>query len=282
MDSERKSANDLKEDYLAWLKCLKLVVNLMNDIYLSAWENYGSAKRMYPHRQLCMGTLIIARNNTEAAIHLVGASLIHQVHYISRNMLELAINLYYILDNKAERESRLERYRRYSDEVLPFKVLKVANKYPDEFRGQVKEGMTEVKEGRHKEFLQRYGNGSARSVNTQSWSGMTLDRMIGLLTDNAKKRDLTLDYEFIMKLNNWYLHPSWMYLKLAVEDTAVRDKDYQDYMAQMAMIFRAGEKIIVKFLDNFPKGRPVFQERLTEISGLFRFEKNPEGKAERP
>lgn len=268
----------LKEDYLIRLEYLKHLVNLMNDIILSAWKNCGAGtKRMYPYRQLCIGTLIVARNNAEATIHLVDAELIHQVHYISRSMLELTINLYYILDDEAERDARLERYRRYSDEVLPFKVLQVARKYPDRFKSQITEEQAEVKEKRCKGFLARYKRSSGKDPSEESWSDMKMPDMIKKIINEEDRKELQTLYDFIVKLNNWYLHPSWYYLKSATADLVNPNRDHQESIAQMTMIFTAGEKIVMKSLANFPRGRPEFQARLTEIGGWFRSEKNPLG-----
>ena len=261
----------LKEDYEVRFEYLKHLVNLMNDIFLAAWGKYGTGKmRMYPHRQLCMGTLIVARHNTEATIHLIEKKLIHQVHYISRSMLELTINLYYILDDKSERDARLERYMLYSDEVLPRKALMAKRKYPDAFKGGISEQQGEVKEKRYRDFLERYSNSSTPNVNTQSWSGMTMDKMIvGILNKETRKELQTL-YDLIIKSNNFYLHPSWYYLKNAVVGTTKADRDYQESIAMMTMLFMAAEKVVSKFLENFPKGRIAFVARMRDISKWFR------------
>lgn len=262
--------NDLMEDYIVKLEYLKRLVNLMNDIYLSAAKYYGAEKkRMHPHRQFCMGTLIVARNNAEAAVNLLEANLVDQIHYISRSLWELTINLYYIMDSDATRDARLERYRRYSDEVLPFKLIKVAKKYPDMFKDDIAEGPYEKKEKRYKDFMEYYKNASGDKLNTQSWNGMAMDKMINDLVNDGVKQKIMELYDLVVKSNNYYLHPSWYYLKKATFGVTEVNRDYQGSIVQMTMIFSAGHKIMEKFLECFPKKRPEFQRRLKETVDRF-------------
>jgi Family of unknown function (DUF5677) len=269
MDSSRKYPDDIKEDYLVRLEYLKHLVNLMDDIYLSVRKNYGTA--MHPHMLLCVGTLRVACHNAEATIHLVDAELIHQVHYISRNMWELTINLYYILDKESQRDARLERYLRYGDEVLPFKLLEAVK---DHFEDDISEQLATRKEKKYRTFQEEYKTSKGKAPDTSSWSGMNMYDMVDKLNNEEIKTEFKTFYKLLVKSNNLYLHPSWLYLKEAIAYTMGSYRDYQSRMNLMNSVFTAGKKIVEKVLEHFPEGRPEFQWRMVEINGWFRSKKN--------
>lgn len=266
---------DLKEDFNVKLECLKKLVNLMFDVLRSAYRHYGGdygKTRMYPNRQLCMGTMLVALNNGKASMVLVDKDLFYQIHYISRNMFELVVNLYYILDDDREIDERFERYRRYSKEVLPYQVMQVMKKYPEHVKDSPVEKDFAEKEKRYWKFRDKYAmNGK---INLENWSGMKLPVLIEKIKDQKAKDELMLLYHFIAKTNNLFLHPTWHYLESALKD-AVSRIVYAERIAQITMIFSSGEKVTRKFLKYFPKSRPEFQKKLAHIYESFYSMKKP-------
>jgi hypothetical protein len=266
---------DLKEDFNVKFECLKKLVNLMFDVLRSAYRHYGGdygETRMYPNRQLCMGTMLVSLNNGKASMALVDKDLFYQIHYISRNMVELVVNLYYILDDDREINERFERYKRYSKEILPYQILQVIKKYPEHVKDPPVEKDFAEKEKQYRKFRDKYAmNGK---INLENWSGMKLPVLIEKIKDQKDKDELMLLYHFIVKTNNLFIHPTWHYLESALKD-AVSRIDYAVRIAQITMIFSSGEKVTRKFLKYFPKSRPEFQKKLTQIYESFYSIKKP-------
>jgi len=277
MQPGNPTPNEPKEegDYRIRLEHLTKLVNLINDIFLSAWENYGASKRMYRHRHLCMGTLLVARQNTEATVYLIQAGLVHQVNYISRNMLELTINLCYILDDETQRDARVDRYIRYSDEILPYRAWQASEKYPEMFvKKQASQDRIETIRQRYGAFVERYREKQNKDPNIESWIGMNMGRMIDAMKNEETRQGIRVLYDIVARSNNFYLHPSWYYLKSAISETVKPDKNYEETASQMTMIFLTACKVVTTFLEQFPKRRPEFLEKLGHIKLGFHLKSN--------
>lgn len=260
------SLNKYKEQ----IQLLRSQTALMTEIFDSALKNYGikETTKLYRHRQLCLGSLLIARQNAEAAYVLLEQEITYPVHYISRSMFELVVNLYYILDKEEERDWRLDRYVSYSDAVLPYKILEILQVYPELFPDDMKNPQRSKQVAdKYSDFDKKYKNGS-RFKNY--WSGMNLRAMIEKLSDPIIKREMLVRYKFVTNLNNTYLHPSWFYIKdIAKHTIQPQISDYQDKSALVATTFESSRWLIKKILENFPKGRPAFLKHGDEISAAF-------------
>lgn len=256
--------------YKEQIRLLKVQTDLMTEIFYSALKNYAINKipRMYRHRQLCLSSLLIARTNAEAAYVLLEQGIIYPVHYISRSMFELVVNLYYILDKENERDNRLERYIRFSDAVLPYKIHEIMQDQPELFPGDMKnpQQIERVKE-KYGEFEKKYRKDN---WSKNYWSGMDLKRMIEYLSDPAIKKEMLVRYKLVTNLNNTYLHPSWVYIrKIARQTTHQEAANYQDRSTLVATNFESAHWLIKKVLANFPKGRSAFLKCADEISASF-------------
>lgn len=265
----------LKKEYRARLEYLKKLSVLMDEIFSSALSNYRSLKRMHPRRMLCMGSISIAKRNIDASVLLIETELSQQVHYISRNMYELTANLYYILDDESVWEQRLERYRRHSGQVLPYKVMRVMEKYPQYAIGINPDKDFPKKKNAYAEFKQKY-EVKGKKFNDGTWSGKKLDLLIESLKDTKDKEALMEFYHSIVKQNNFFLHPSWFYLMETVKESVAKadgrkdeKSDFKDNTALLTMMFLSGRLVVSKFLDHFPKGRPEFLKRLADIDAGF-------------
>jgi Family of unknown function (DUF5677) len=258
-----QSDKDLEETLKTRIPLLKAQVELMTDIFNTAWTNYATKTgKMYYYRYFCIGSLLVARDNTNATVHLIEARLPYQVHYISRNMCELTVNLYYIFDDDAKREERLIRYGESSQAVIPYKAMKTIKKYSNPMGDTKFDKLCPVKEKEFDEHKKKYVD-----FNRNYWSGLTLNNMIVALKDKEERDKETKDallklYDLIVGSNNDYLHPSWYYLEKVIEDTC-RGALHSETILLTVALFGAGNLIINKVLENFPKGRPDFTGRKT-------------------
>jgi len=266
----KQSQEDLEETFKVRITFLKEQVKLMTDIFENARKNYATKTkyRIYNYRYFCIGSLLIARNNADATAHIIDDNP-YQIHYISRNMCELTVNLYYIFDDDSLREERLKRYIDFNHAVLPYKAMEIIKKYPDVFKDTKGEERFAEIERKLDEFRMKYKNFSKNY-----WSGMPLDKMIWKLQNKETRDDLLALYNFVVKSNNDYLHPSWHYMNKVIKDTINRTMDYETRIMLLSTIFAAGNLIIKKFLDQFPKGRPDFLKRKEELKGWFHSVKN--------
>lgn len=266
---------DLKNDFDVKVECLQKLIDLMFEVLRSAYLNYGDdygKTRMYSNRQLCMGSMLVALNNGKASIALAKNGLFYQIHYISRNMFELVVNLYYMLDDDSEFDERFERYKRYSREVLPYRVIEVMKTYPEHVKDPPLEKIIAEKKMLFLKFKGKYSiNGK---ISLESWSGRKLPDLIKKITDQKAKDDLMRLYHFIAKTNNFFLHPTWYYFESALKE-AVSRIDYAVRIAQITMIFSSGETVTRKFLKYFPKRRPEYQRKLAHLYDTFYSIKKP-------
>lgn len=255
--------NDSKKEWLEVEKkvisVFKKEVSLMTDLSMSVIEDYHP-KKLYPFRELCLGYLLIANNNAKAALRLIKANLVHQIHYISRNMFEMVVTLYYIDDDKLKKEELINRYFAFNSSIVPYKAMISMKEYPAPFEGiRTDKRDEEIIEGR-KEFIKRYGK------ETQTWSGKGLPDMIKTISDLETRNDLLKRYSLMVQMNNNFLHPTMQHFKSAKRDFVSKEVDYKIRVTQLHSVSTSADLIIRKFLESFQKGRPDFRERLDEIN----------------
>lgn len=231
----------------------------MDDLSMSVIEDYHP-KKLYPFRELCLGYLLIANNNAKATLPLIKANLVHQIHYVSRNMFEMVVILYYIDDDKSKKEELINRYFAFNSSIVPYKAMISMKEYPAPFEGiRTDKRDEEIIEGR-KEFIKRYGK------ETQTLSGKLLPDMIKAINDTETKNDLLKRYRLMTQMNNNFLHPTMQHFESAKKDFVSKEVDYKIRIMQLHSVSTSADLIIQKFLESFQKGRPNFRRRLTEIN----------------
>ncbi len=80
---------------------------------------------------------------------------------------------------------------------------------------------------------------------------------------------MTFYYDMLVRMDNFYLHPSWSYTERAVDDALGRERNLEKTIMQMAAMFEAAGVVITIFLKNFAKRRPAFLKRLGDLSERF-------------
>ena len=149
----------------------ELIVTI-NDMARSVPSKYPS-KRIYPFRELCLGYLLICRDNLEATVSLFEKDLGDQINYINRNMFEMVVTLFYIVDDKSKKEERTKRYFDYNDAVIKHKHKEMIQKHKDIFKDGLPEEQIKAIDNNYAKFHDKY-----KKPNTQSWSGLKMDKMI--------------------------------------------------------------------------------------------------------
>lgn len=234
-------------------------IKLMDDMAESAIQNYHP-KKIHPFRELCLGYLVIANNNSKAALRLIEDNFVHQVHYISRNMFEMITTLYCIDDDKSKKDDLIERYFKYNASIVPYKAMRTMKRYPRAFEGIRTDEMDEEIMNARTDFKKTYGE------KIQTWSGKSTPEMIEDIKNLEIRNDLMKRYCIMVQANNNFLHPTRQYIITAIKDFTSKNTDHKVRVMQLHSVSISADLIIRKFLDNFPKGRPVFRKRLSEIS----------------
>lgn len=237
----------------------EIEIQLMDDITASVIKNYHP-KKIYPFREICLGYLLIAHSNAKATLFLINENLVHQVHYISRNTFEMVTTLYYIDDDESKKDALVERYFKFNASIVPFKAMKAMHEYPETFREITTNERDKEILREHDAYIKMYGK------NTQTWSGKNLPDMIKSLKDDETKNDLLKRYKLMVNMNNNFLHPTRQYIIQSIKDAIKREVDYKIRVMQLHSVSTSADLIIHKFLDNFPKGRPAFKQRLKKIN----------------
>jgi hypothetical protein len=274
-----KNDGDNKTILEGRLNYMKELICLTKDILSSTEQKYTKKKyRIFPHREFCIGLLLIANTNNRAAISIAEAGLLYPLHYICRNNLEVAVNMYYIFDpaDAGERDKRLNRYKEFSNGVSRHKILEVIDKYPQYFSKDA------PGEQRRKEIIEAYEKYKAdyKTVegkpDTTSWSGKKIPDLITSLQNKEMADGLMLLYKMVVQHNNMYLHPSWNYMVDVINshvDRNVIEKQCNDrhlIIGELMPIFQASSYIIRKAVDNFSKNRPAFLGKLDQLSTGFK------------
>ena len=219
-------------------------------------SNYPKA-RIYPFRELCLGYLLICKDNLEATVCLLDKNLGDQINYINRNMFEMVVTLFYISDDKSKKEERTKRYFDYNDAVVKYRHKEMILKHKDIFPGGLLEEQIKLIDQHYKKFENEY-----HKPNRQSWSGLKIDKMIESLSSSDEKDKLLKHYQVAVYLNNQFLHPSILHIRSAFKAFFENKSNHHAIMLQvMTTLYLAGY-IVDKFLSEFQKGRPAFQTRV--------------------
>jgi hypothetical protein len=239
------------------------IVHIINDMAIAVSKNY-QPKKMHQFRFLCLGYLLIAKNNIEATIQLAEANLVHQLNYISRNMFEMVLTLYYIDDYKHKKNERIKRFYDYTNSIKRRQASERIVKYPDIF-GPIDAKIEAEVDQKIKEFREMNKSKEGRKINEISWSGLNMAQMIEALSDIELRKQLTKEYEIIIALNNNFLHASGFYVKLAIKDFYSKKIDFRLFAGHVNTILSCTYMITEKTLNEFSKGRPAFKERMGKV-----------------
>ena len=237
-------------------------IKLMDEMIESVKNNY-QLNRMTLFRALCFGVLIICRDNAKAGLLLVKENLIHQVHYISRNMFEMIVNLCFIDNEDSKRQELVERFFEYRI-VHAFKALKTMKKYPSipqSVRTEQKDA--DIEEG-YNDFRNKYKDANEK-INLSKWSGKTLPDMINCIKDAELRENLMTGYEIMNETNNRFLHLSYDYVRTVIEGEYERVTDYQARYTQLSSLMVSADLTIKKYFIHFQKNRPAFKIKYDDI-----------------
>jgi len=246
-----------KKDFL---DVMHELVELFGDMAESSRANYIG--KLYPARELCLGYLLLCRDNLKASIFLLENNQGHQLYFISRNIFELAVTLFYIVADRKEMSERVERYFEYNNSIkrqLGVNILRKLTELGYDHSADVNSGDLDQK---CKLFKEKYGKGG--KLRDDTWSGLNLVQMIECLS-TQEKEELLQAYEIGIKISNSFLHPTRLSLRQAIEDFYSGKIDYEIQLPAASLISGFSASIGYKYLTQFPKGRPKFTERLDAI-----------------
>jgi len=238
-------------------------IYLMDKMAQSVNKDYIASNKLFAFRELCLGCLLIGRNNSEATLCLIKDNLVDQVHYISRNTFEMMVILYYIDNDKLKRDELAQRFFDYQS-IVSYQAKQVMTDYPESFIGiRTEENDREVEQN-HNAFILKYTQ-DGKKPDLKSWSGKNLYSMIACLTDKKLKDDLMKRYQVMIKANNNYLHPTIQSLRQSIIKYLEGEIDYKFRVMQLHSIITSVDLIILKFLEQFPKGRIAFLKQHDDI-----------------
>ncbi len=263
--------HDWKERRDKLISILEDTVTLLEKMSLS-FENDYHPKRISDFRYLCYGYILISKNNIIGSLLLSKNRLVHQLHHISRNMMEMVTTLTYINDEKSTLEEKVRRFFDYQC-VITNKHLDTLKRFPEipqEFRNEKDDSIIE---DNYKIFLSRYKNGN-KKVNVNCWSGHDIPQMIEKISDEKKRNDLFRGYSLISKTNNQYVHPSIEYIKKITDEKYRKDvtdnTNNQMEVFLLESIIISVSQIIEIYLEHFQKNRQTFLDESHELEKRFR------------
>jgi hypothetical protein len=260
-EEKQKAFKDIEEKLLP---LFNERIKLINDMADSIRKTYIESNRLHPFRELCLGYLLIARNNSLATLRLLENNLVDQINYISRNTFEMVVTLYYIDNDESERKNLTDRYFEFSA-VEAHEVMKLMEDYPLLNDGTwTPERDKKVKEA-YDEFIKKYSKGN-KKPNTKLWSGKNMREMIESLKKVDVKKDLLYLYRLVVNMNNSFLHPTPISMRQTMKAHYNDEVHYVIRVMHLSSISASVDRIMQKFLEQFPKGRPGFRERLNDIN----------------
>jgi hypothetical protein len=255
IESWREIEDEISQIYVEEL-------SLLDEMIESVKNNYQS-NRMTPFRLLCFGILIICRDNAKAGLLLIKQDLIHQVHYISRNMFEMIVNLCFIDNEESKRGELVERFFDYGI-VNGFKTLNKMNKYPLIPQSERTEQRDRDIENGYNHYKNKYKDVKGK-VNLKTWSGKTLPEMIKCVKDPKLCENLMTGYDIMNETNNLFLHLSNEYVRTVIKGEFEGVTDYQMRYTQLSSLMLSADLIIKKYFIHFQKNRPAFRRKYDDI-----------------
>lgn len=262
MHEEKIDFKKLKEQHIP---IINEIIKIMNDMALAVPKKYNE-NNMYPFRELCLGYLLICKNNVEAAFRLLENSLIHQINYINRNMFEMVMTLYYIDDDSHKKEERVTRYFEYNGAVINNKVRNVLLKYQGLYKKELPQKIHKELDQKYKHFVDKYKKQDGKKYNERTWSGLNLFSMLEGLSNHETKEKLLKHYQIVISMNNDFLHPTIAHIRSAVSDFYSGKANHSVGLLHMRTVIHLAGFIVEKFLSQFQKGRPALRARIDEVS----------------
>jgi Family of unknown function (DUF5677) len=248
---------------------LEDTIILLEDMSRSFQNDYHINKISH-FRSLCYGYILISKYNINTSLLLFRNKKMYQVHYISRNMIEMVINLFYINSDKSERKERVKRFFDYRY-VQEYNLLDTLKHFPEEFR-EFRNKNQEVKtEKNYNKYKSRY---KITQKFVTDWSGISLYQRIEKISDEQKRKFLLRFYYLTTRNDNQYVHPSTKYIRSIIDEefrTGVNDdKNKMVESSLLESIFISVSMIIGIYLEHFQKNRQIFRNKYDELETRFR------------
>jgi hypothetical protein len=265
LDSLTANKDEWEKRYKKIIPVIKKQIILVEEIIASFMEN-NDVSRISDFNLLCFGYLIIANNNLKATYLLVIRNLYHQAHFIRRSMFEMALNLFYMDHNiDYTRDALVGRYFDHG-KVRSYETLQTMLRHPEGFenvRNEVKDKtvMTE-----YHNYLTKY----ELVRKPQSWSGKPLDKMIASISDDKLQTLFLEEYELLNRVDNWLLHPSAFYVKMAIEDEVFNNECYAAKAALLSSMYQLTHRIISKFFYVNEACATHFEDKLKELLDMWK------------
>jgi hypothetical protein len=189
------------------------LVELFSVMVVSSRANYMN--KLYPARELCVGYLLLCRDNLKATILLLENNQGLQLYFISRNIFEIAVTLFYILSDVKEMDKRIDRYFEYNNSIKRQQGINILSKLAKLGYDHTSNVNSEEINQKCKLFKEKFGkNGKLRD---DTWSGLHMVQMIESLS-GQEKEELLEAYEIGIKISNSFLHPTRFSLRQAIDD----------------------------------------------------------------
>jgi len=257
MSNEEEQLKNYKDDLLSVLHEL---IEACGDMALSCRGNY--VNKLYPVRELCLGYLLLCRDNLKATILLLENNQGHQLYFICRNIFELAVTLFYILDAPIKMDERTDRYFAYNNSIKRQLGINILSKLAELGYTCPTETNSEKVNKNCEDFKEKYARDG--KLKDDTWSGLNMVQMIESFSGSVKEEFLQT-YHIGIKISNSYLHPTRTSLRQAIEDFYSGKIDYKFQLPATSFIAGLSLAIADKYLTQFSKGRPKFIERLEDI-----------------
>lgn len=265
MDSLKRNKDEWEISYKKIIPVIEKQMIFVEEIITSFMEN-NDVNKISDFQLLCLGYLIIAKNNLKATYLLVTENLFHQAHLIRRNMFEMTLNLFYMDHNiDYARDVLVERYFDHGV-VRSYDALQTMLRHPEGFENVRNEVNDNTVMTAYHNYLTKYG----LVRKPQTWSGKTLDKMIASISDEKYQSLFLEEYALLNRVDNWLLHPSALYVKMAIEAEEFNNKYYATKTALLSSMYQLTHRIISKFFYVNEACAIDFSDRLNKLLDMWK------------
>jgi len=265
LDSLKANKDEWGKRYNKIIPVIEKQIIFLEEIITSFMEN-NDVNRISDFQLLCFGYLIIAKNNLKATYLLVMNNLYHQAHFIRRNMFEMALNLFYMEHNiDYARDVLVERYFDHGA-VRSYDALLTMLRHPEGFENIRNEVKDQTVMTGYQNYLDKY----ELKKRPQYWSGKNPRQMIDRISDNKLQSLFLEDYELLNKIDNWQLHPSAYYVKIAIDDEEFNNKCYGAKAAILSSMYQLTHRILSKFFYANEAYAIQFRDRLEDLLNMWK------------
>jgi len=249
----------LKERDKRLISILNDTLNFLDDFINNIKKHYIAKFEKQPFRFLCFGYLKITQNNLRAIVTLAENNIIDQIQYITRNILEMVVTLYYL--GNGERDKLANRFL-YFEKVFKYKFMKAMEEHPRLFKVLLDEGKIEEKEEEFEIYKRDYG---LISNHINSWSAKNLFEMIDNINDEADKKHILKCYRIMAAWDKSFMHPTEQYLKQLFEIKPDSVDFYNYKNIRLVYTKELSDLIIKKCFNRFSKSRIAPTEKFNAL-----------------